>query len=56
MRHEFAPLHGFDKAGFFLEVTRDNILHNLDRVAALLRRSLRELRVYVGGELHFHGS
>ena len=61
MRQKFAPLqsglapfHGFDEAVFFLEVTRYNILHNLIEVAALLGRSLRELRLQVGVEMNFH--
>jgi hypothetical protein len=37
-----APFHGFDKAVFFLEVTRYNILHSLIEITAILGRSLRE--------------
>jgi hypothetical protein len=31
-----APFHGFDEAVFLLEVTRNNILHSVIEVAALL--------------------
>src|SRR5579872_5896211 len=48
-----APFDGFDEAVFFLEVTRNNILHSLIELAALLGRSLRELRLQVGVEMNF---
>jgi len=62
MGQKFAPsqcglaaLHRLDKAVFFLEVTRDNILHGFIEVAALLGRSLRKPLLQVRGEMNFHG-
>jgi|SRR6516162_9771943 len=50
----FAPPHGFDKAVFFLKVTRNNILHSLIEVAALLGRPLGKPCFQVTVEMNFH--
>jgi hypothetical protein len=50
-----APFHGFDKTVFFLEVTRNDILHDLIQFDSLLRRSLREAGLQIGIKLDFHG-
>jgi len=50
----FAPLHGFVKTVLFLEVTSDDILDGLIKVAALLGRSLRDAGLQVRGEMNFH--
>ena len=49
-----APLHGFDKAVFFVEVTRHNILHKLMGLTTLLDRSLGEPGFEIGVEMYFH--
>jgi len=50
----FAPLHGFSKAIFFLEVSRHNLLHNFIGIAPLLTRSLGQPGLQVGFEVNFH--
>ncbi len=54
LKSSLAPFHGLKEAVFLLEVTRNNILHSLIEVAALLGRPLCELRLQVGVEMDFH--
>ena len=49
-----APLHGFRKAVFFVEVTRHNLLHKLIGLASLLGRALRQSGFEMGVEMYFH--
>ena len=54
LQSSFAPFDSFHKAVFFLKVTRNDILHNLVRVAALLGRSMCELGLHVRVKVYFH--
>jgi hypothetical protein len=50
-----APSHGLDKAVFFLEITRNDILYNFIQSDSPLSRSLRQAGLQIGIELDFHG-
>src|SRR5580658_8146726 len=50
----FAALHGLDKAGFFLEIARKSILHQLVGAAALLGGGVGQLRFQFPSDVHFH--
>jgi hypothetical protein len=49
-----APFHGLDEAGFFLEIARQHILHQVVGIPALLGGRVRELRFQFPGDMHFH--
>ena len=49
-----ATLHRFDKAGFLLEISRQNFLHQLVGSSAVLGGGLRQLCFKFRGELYFH--
>jgi hypothetical protein len=49
-----APLHGFRKAFFVVEVTCHDILHKLVGFTPLLGRSLCEPGFEMGIEIYFH--
>jgi hypothetical protein len=62
MGEVFAPLqsflaeaHGFDEAGFFLEMARQNLPHQFFSIAALPGCGMRQLRFEFGWKMHFHG-
>jgi hypothetical protein len=46
----FTSLYGINEAGFFLEVSRNNVLHHLGGIAALLGCRVRQLRFASGGK------
>ena len=50
-----APFNGLNETVLFFEVTRNHVLHNFVRIAALLDRPLCEPRLQVGAEMDFHG-
>lgn len=50
-----AALHGLGEACFLLEIPRENVLHQLAGIAALLSGGLRELRFEFRREVYFHG-
>jgi hypothetical protein len=49
-----AAFHGLDEAGFFLEIARQHILHQVVGIPALLGGRLRELRFQFPGDMYFH--
>jgi hypothetical protein len=49
-----AAFHGLDKAGFFLEIARQHILHQVVGIPALPGGRARELRFQVPGDMYFH--
>src|ERR1017187_2372029 len=49
-----AALHGLDKASFFFEIARQNILHQVVRIAALLSGGVCQLRFQLPRDVHFH--
>jgi hypothetical protein len=49
-----ATFHGLDKAGFFLEIARQHILHQVVGIPALLGGRVRELRFEFPGDMYFH--
>ena len=51
-----AAFHSGNEPVLLLEKPRHNLLHNLVRGTALLRRSLRESVLKVKGKMYFHGS
>jgi hypothetical protein len=51
-----AALHGFDEAGFFFEIVRKNVLHQLIGIAALFGGGVRQLRFQFSGDMQFYGS
>jgi len=50
----FAALHGHNETGLFLEVTRNNVLYQLVRIAALPGCRVRQLRLDFGWKVYFH--
>ena len=46
--------NGGKKPLLIVEVTRDDVLHELVRIAALFGPFIRELGLQVGTEMHFH--
>jgi hypothetical protein len=46
--------HGLDKAGFFLEIARQYILHQVVGIPALLGGRMRELRFQFPVDMYFH--
>jgi hypothetical protein len=49
-----AAFHGLDKAGFFLEIARQHILHQVVGIPALLGGRVRELGSQFPGDMYFH--
>src|SRR5271157_3613867 len=50
----FAAFHRLDKAGFFLEIARQHILHQVIGIPALLGGRVRELRCQFPGDMYVH--
>jgi len=49
------PFDGLDKAVFLFQITGNNVLNKLIRLAPLLGGSLRQAGLQVGVETYFHG-
>src|ERR1035437_4219386 len=54
LQRVLATLHRLHEAGFFFEIARQNILHQLIGLAALLDGGVRQLRFEFGCDVYFH--
>jgi len=53
-QRRLAPLNSLDKAVFFFEIARDNILHDLIRIDTLLSCALCQPGLQVRSEPNIH--